>query len=318
MKGKHKIEVRSKRIVFTIELERNITILRGDSATGKTTLVEMLSAYENYGRKSGITIVCDKTCRVLSGALWEAQLKDIQDAIVFVDEGSTFVSSLDFARAIQKTDNYYVLVTREDLSTLPYSVNAILELKKTTSRFKRTYNKAYPIYDSLSASNVELGSVEKLLTEDANSGYQLFTKIGEKYGVVCISAAGKDNIKQKIFPMKSEKVLVIADGAAFGPQMNDIYRLMQEASAKFSLYLPESLEWLLLKADLLGQPDILEILQHPADFIESSEFFSWERFFTNLLEQRTKNIPYMRYDKAKLPEFYLQEENLEKIVAEMV
>ena len=317
MKGKHKIEVRSKRIVFTIELERNITILRGDSATGKTTLVEMLSAYENYGRKSGITIVCDKTCRVLSGALWEAQLKDIQDAIVFVDEGSTFVSSLDFARAIQKTDNYYVLVTREDLSTLPYSVNAILELKKTTSRFKWTYNKAYPIYDSLSASDVELGSVEKLLTEDANSGYQLFTKVGEKYGIVCIPAAGKDNIKQKIFPMKSEKVLVIADGAAFGPQMNDIYRLMQEDNAKFSLYLPESLEWLLLKADLLGQPDIIEILQHPADFIESSEFFSWERFFTNLLEQRTKDISYMRYDKAKLPEFYLQEENLEKIIAEM-
>ena len=317
MKGKHKIEVRSKRIVFTIELERNITILRGDSATGKTTLVEMLSAYENYGRKSGITIVCDKTCRVLSGALWEAQLKDIQDAIVFVDEGSTFVSSLDFARAIQKTDNYYVLVTREDLSTLPYSVNAILELKKTTSRFKRTYNKAYPIYDSLSASDVELGSVEKLLTEDANSGYQLFTKVGEKYGIVCIPAAGKNNIKQKIFPMKSEKVLIIADGAAFGPQMNDIYRLMQEKSAKFSLYLPESLEWLLLKADLIGQPEILEILEHPADFIESSEFFSWERFFTNLLERRTKNIPYMRYDKAKLPEFYLQEENLEKIIAGM-
>ena len=317
MKGKHKIEVRSKRIVFTIELERNITILRGDSATGKTTLVEMLSAYENYGRKSGVTIVCDKACRVLSGALWEAQLKDIQDTIVFVDEGSIFISSLDFARAIQKTDNYYVLVTREDLSTLPYSVNAILELKKTTSRFKRTYNKAYPIYDSLSASNVQLGNVEKLLTEDANSGYQLFAKIGERYSIACIAAAGKDNIKQKIFPMKSEKVLVIADGAAFGPQMNDIYRLMQEDNAKFSLYLPESLEWLLLKADLLGQPDVLEILEHPADFIESSEFFSWERFFTNLLEQRTKDVPYIRYDKAKLPEFYLQEENLEKIIAEM-
>ena len=304
-------------MVFTIELERNITILRGDSATGKTTLVEMLSAYENYGRKSGVTIICDKTCRVLSGALWEAQLKDIHDTIVFVDEGSTFVSSLDFARAIQKTDNYYVLVTREDLSTLPYSVNAILELKKTTSRFKRTYNKAYPIYDSLSASNIQLGDIEKLLTEDANSGYQLFTKVSEKYGIVCISAAGKDNIKQKIFPLKSEKILVIADGAAFGPQMNDLYRLMQEGSARFGLYLPESLEWLLLKADLLGQPDVLEILKHPADFIESSEFFSWERFFTNLLEQRTKNVPYMRYDKAKLSEFYLQEENLEKIIAEV-
>lgn len=249
MKGKHKIEVRSGRVVFTIELERNITILRGDSATGKTTLVEMLQAYETYGRQSGVTVSCDKPCRVLSGVNWELQLNATHDSIMFVDEGSTFVSSLDFARAIQHSDNYYVLVTREDLSTLPYSVNAILELKKTTSRFKRTYNKAYPIYDSLTASNVQLEGVEKLLTEDANSGYQLFTKIGEKYGIVCISAAGKDNIKQKIFPMKSEKVLVIADGAAFGPQMNDIYRLMQEDSTKFSLYLPESLEWLLLKAD---------------------------------------------------------------------
>jgi hypothetical protein len=317
MKGKHKIEVRSGRVVFTIELERNITILRGDSATGKTTLVEMLQAYETYGRQSGVTVSCDKPCRVLSGVNWELQLNATHDSIVFVDEGSTFVSSLDFARAIQHSDNYYVLVTREDLSTLPYSVNAILELKKTTSRFKRTYNKAYPVYDSLTASNVQLEGVEKLLTEDANSGYQLFTKVGEKYGIVCISAAGKDNIKQKILLLKSEKVLVIADGAAFGPQMNDIYRLMQEDSAKFSLYLPESLEWLLLKADLLGQPDVLEILKHPADFIESSEFFSWERFFTNLLEQRTKDVPYMRYDKAKLPEFYLQEENLEKIIAEM-
>ena len=59
MKGKHKIEVRSGRVVFTIELERNITILRGDSATGKTTLVEMLQAYETYGRQSGVTVSCE-------------------------------------------------------------------------------------------------------------------------------------------------------------------------------------------------------------------------------------------------------------------
>ena len=98
----------------------------------------------------------------------------------------------DFARAIQHSDNYYVLVTRENLSTLPYSVNAILELKKTTSRFKRTYNKAYPVYDSLTASNAQLEAVEKFLTEDANSGFQLFSKVGEKYGIVSISAADEE------------------------------------------------------------------------------------------------------------------------------
>ena len=317
MKGKHKIEVRSKRIVFTIELERNITILRGDSATGKTTLVEMLSAYENYGRKSGITIVCDKTCRVLSGALWEAQLKDIQDAIVFVDEGSTFVSSLDFARAIQKTDNYYVLVTREDLSTLPYSVNAILELKKTTSRFKRTYNKAYPIYDSLSASDVELGSVEKLLTEDANSGYQLFTKIGEKYGIACIPAAGKDNVKQKILPLKSEKVLVIADGAAFGAEMEKIYRFLKLHPSQVMLYLPESFEWLILKSGIVHNAKLADILERPEEYIDSAKYFSWEQFFTELLIQLTSERDYMRYGKQSLAPFYLQAENIRKVISAM-
>ena len=58
----------------------------------------------------------------------------------------------------------------------------------------------------------------------------------------------------------------------------------------------------------------------PAFFHLSTVFFfpfGWERLFTNLLEQRTKDVSYMRYDKAKLPEFYLQEENLEKIIAEM-
>lgn len=318
MKGKHKIEVRSGRVVFTIELERNITILRGDSATGKTTLVEMLRAYETYGRQSGVTVSCDKPCRVLSGVNWELQLGAIHDSIVFSDEGSSFISSLDFARAIQHSDNYYVLVTRENLSTLPYSVNAILELKKTTSRFKRTYNKAYPVYDSLTASNVQMETVEKFLTEDANSGFQLFRKVSEKYGIVCISAAGKDNIKRELLSLKTEKVLVVADGAAFGPQMNDVYRLMQESDAKFSLYLPESLEWLILKADLIGQPDVLEILEHPADYIESSEFFSWEQFFTKLLEQRTKDVPYLRYEKAKLPEFYLTNDSIRKIVETML
>ena len=178
MKGKHKIEVRSKRIVFTIELERNITILRGDSATGKTTLIKMLSDYETYGRKSGVTVVCDKTCRVLAGVYWETQLNTIRDSIVFVDEGSTFVSSLDFARAFKRTDNYYVLVTRENLSTLPYSVNAILELKKTTSKFKCTYNKAYPIYDSLSARNVNLENIEKLLSlEDPDNSIEIVVHV---------------------------------------------------------------------------------------------------------------------------------------------
>ena len=79
MEGKHKIEVRSGRVVFTIEQERNITILRGNSATGKTTLVEMLQAYETYGRQSSVTVSCDMTrqnCRnsICRKKIWRRSL----------------------------------------------------------------------------------------------------------------------------------------------------------------------------------------------------------------------------------------------------
>ena len=62
MRGKHTVTVRNRKVQFTLELERNITIIRGDSATGKTTLIGMLRDYEMLGDQSGVTIKCDKPC----------------------------------------------------------------------------------------------------------------------------------------------------------------------------------------------------------------------------------------------------------------
>lgn len=144
MKGKHSIVVRNRRVQFALELERNITVIRGDSATGKTTMLGMLRDYEELGAQSGVAVQCDKPCRTLTSRDWESQLSRMKDSIVFVDEGNAFVSSRAFAQAICGSSNYYVLITRENLYQLPYSVEAVLELQITTRRKKRTYNKAYP------------------------------------------------------------------------------------------------------------------------------------------------------------------------------
>ena len=47
MKGKHRIIVSTKRLKYDFELRRNLTVIRGDSATGKTTLVDMIRDYVN-------------------------------------------------------------------------------------------------------------------------------------------------------------------------------------------------------------------------------------------------------------------------------
>ena len=47
MRGKHRVIVSTKRLKYDFELRRNLTIIRGDSATGKTTLVDMIQEYVN-------------------------------------------------------------------------------------------------------------------------------------------------------------------------------------------------------------------------------------------------------------------------------
>lgn len=47
MKEKHKIIVSTKRLKYEFELQRNLTIIQGDSATGKTTLVDMIRDFVN-------------------------------------------------------------------------------------------------------------------------------------------------------------------------------------------------------------------------------------------------------------------------------
>ena len=149
MKGSYIVKIHNRRVTFTLELERNITVISGDSATGKTTLISSISSYEEYGEKSGVSIESHKPCRVLRGKNWYDDLSSISDSFVFIDEGNDFISTNEFAIAIRNTNNYYIFVTRENLHQLPYSINSILELKKSTSRFKHTYNKTYPRYDSV-------------------------------------------------------------------------------------------------------------------------------------------------------------------------
>lgn len=225
MVGAYWVIVQNKKIKFDFEIRRNITILRGDSATGKTTLVEMIQEYAELGPDSGIVLQCEKNCAVLSGRQWEKQLSALSQSIVFIDEGNAFPASKEFAAAIQKTDNYYVIVTRESLETLPYSVTEIYGIR-TSKHFgdlKQTYNEFFQIYGKSMGTNTLKPT--QVITEDSNSGYQFFQKVCTDNGINCKSASGKSNIFKLLLDETKQEVLVIADGAAFGSQMERIMGL---------------------------------------------------------------------------------------------
>lgn len=114
----------------------------------KSSIFFMVREHFEDGTASGVELVCDKECTVLEGRTWTGQLSLIRDSIVFIDEGNSFVMSDEFASAIQDTDNYYVIVTREGIPSLPYSVDEIYGIRNSGKygTLKRTYNEFYHIY----------------------------------------------------------------------------------------------------------------------------------------------------------------------------
>ena len=57
MKGKHKVIVSTKRLKYEFELRRNLTIIQGDSATGKTTLVDMIRDFVNNPSGTPVEVI---------------------------------------------------------------------------------------------------------------------------------------------------------------------------------------------------------------------------------------------------------------------
>lgn len=330
MKSVQHIEVSNRNAKYTFDLKRNITVVCGDSGSGKTTLYRMVRAFYEQGTASGVKWTCsgEKKCAVLSDPnFWQQNLEDIRNSIVFIDEGYNFVLSEDFAKAVKESGNYYVFFNREKLSQLPYSVDEIYQIK-TSGKKNHTFEKIFDsnkkhIYTKNGAA--KNFAYDTVVVEDSKSGYEFYCAYFDGTKVVCRTSGSKSKLNRWVKDYSDlnpeKKLLVIADGAAFGSEMNrfmEIYKSTKNAP-NITLCLPESFEWLILKSGLLRQEDINEILKNPSDYIESKEFFSWEQFFTHLLAERTKSIDYMRYseNKSALADFYKQKENAEKILAEI-
>lgn len=304
MRGLHHIIVQNGSLKYEFDIKRNITILKGDSATGKTTMIEMIQEYLVDGVDSGVNLSCDVPCRVLTGNLWKEQLGNTVNSIVFIDEGNRFVKSLEFAETIKKSSNYYVIVTRENLEMLPISVNEIYGIRSSGKygTLVPVYHEFYRIYDFGRGESYPLHP-DNLIIEDSNSGYEFFSSASKK--ISCISAKGKSNIFHIVCEKKFDQhTLVVADGAAFGSQMNRIERVVKENDF-LHLYLPESFEWLLLGAGVLKNSEIKEILSDTAEYVKSEKYFSWEQYFTDFLVRITEGS-YLKYNKKKLNPNYLQ------------
>lgn len=199
MKGNIKVIVSTKKLRYELNLRRNITVIQGDSATGKTTLVQIVSDYLSGRTGPGTEVICDKKCAVLSGDTESAviRLKALADAVVFVDEQERFLYSKVFAETVLDSNCYFVFIARDGLNMLPYSVNEIYYLKNSGY-----YQNTRQVYNSMHQVYPEMGMAERIepsvvLTEDSNAGYEMYETIYREEKVRCVSAGGIEMDKKR-------------------------------------------------------------------------------------------------------------------------
>lgn len=299
MKGTYRIRITSKRLQYDFELRRKYTVIKGDSATGKTTLYSLIRDAER--KHKGVVLssrvpVVSANCL---GGWWDIVLPTISNSIVVIDEDSDWVRSEAFAALAMKSDNYFIFINRDPLKQIPYSVKEIYEIK-TSGR----YHSLVPIYKHTPHEMAP----DYIITEDAESRYQFFKYVCDKHPEACVSADGKSNIYRMLLdaPYNDSNVLVVADGAAFGCDVERITRLKMFQDRKVKLFLPESFEHLLLRSALFcRRKDVSEILGNPSEYIDTS-FNSWEQYFTDLLVRLTSRTP-AHYTKGKLPNCFIED-----------
>lgn len=312
MVGKYDITVSSRKDCYKFMVQRKYTMLRGFSGTGKS----LLHFIVRNSRMLNASISCKVPVLALVGM---ETLNDKGKCIILIDEDTLeLYKSLDnFKTFIKNTENaqsYFVLITRYDIPAIPYSVSEIYKMKLESAGKRRSYifNKMYPWIET------KPFRPDCIITEDSKSGYQFF-KESTKYTV--ISANGKSNLYKTILIARSKgykSFFVVADGAAFGPEITKIVNLHQDyEDITIRLYAPESFEYILLSSDVFKKFNIKSILEHTEEYAESSLYMSWERYFFKIIVELSKkfNSDDAVYSKSKLSNFYLTDTNKKYIMS---
>lgn len=286
MKGSYRFRVKSKKIIFEFSIRRNITVIRGKSASGKTTLLHMMYEYLRIGRESGYSVSADSSYYVYlrkeAGRSWQDALYPLKNTIIFIEENNPFVFSKEFAEFVRKSGNYVVLVNRSTFKMLPYSIHEIYEIVTDAKHadVRESYHELKELYSNYPVA--ENNRADIVVTGDSNSGYQFFSSLFWKKHVV--SAAGNSSVPDVIQDLQGGDVLVIADGAAFGAVIeNCLEYISARTGQRISIWMPESFEYLILKSGLIKSEELHKILESIPDYVDSGEYESWERYFTQFV-----------------------------------
>lgn len=290
------LELRVSSSVYNavVPIERRITYIRGDSGTGKTSLVNTLIEYSNDVQ--GIDVVFPLKINVMQSVPEYNVLKAYRDCMLVFDDTISTERDMSVFNKLCYTNNLYLVVinrvdpieikrdkpNKDDKSNkLKFSVSSILVC------IKDGINHYFKPFCNSGTFNEDWYSerVSYILTEDS---YGLMN-MSEILGVPCITSKGNRNIVKCLKDMigsGKDNILVCADWSSYGGYFSDFYEMFKDSDKNIFLdFNYECFEYMLLMSNMLSN-------EFKFDIEKANSYESWENYFEHELEKLTKHTHY--------------------------
>ncbi len=157
--------VSSKRLKYDITFYGKYSIICGDSGTGKTNLCKLVRGVRLGDKLTKI----DSDLPLYAPDLGEDgdKLLTMKEHIVIIDESNILLKRPDIASLLQNSNNYFLIISRDNYDFLPVCVESIYEMKTESIR-----HWIEPLYSV--SSDRKFDNIKYIVTEDSVSGDKFF------------------------------------------------------------------------------------------------------------------------------------------------
>lgn len=283
------IEINYGKFKYKLLFDGRVNLIRGDSATGKTTLYKILSNY--YFGSDSVKLKSNKNIQLFNiSHLNGVDIDKSQNNLYILDEGK-LEGTKEFANVVNSTNSVFIIITRKSLPNIAYDKEDIYELKYNSIDNSYINSK---IYGKINNKYVNKNNLDKILVEDSGSGKDFFST----FNLPVESSKGISNLSKII---KNNSIIVF-DSLGSGPYINDITLKSKDFNNYFIH--PKSFEYMLLESKIFPQKDI--------DFIENNKknemIINKEKYYYTILREVSKlyNNQNIIYVKSKLPKWYTE------------
>lgn len=276
------------KLTYIMELEHRVTIIQGDSATGKSTLVRYIEMKDSIkvNIESSKNLLATNINNLLNTIEITGDYKLNSDYIYVLDEYDG-VDNPEMAKILNNSSAMFIIITRDSgLPNINYGIDQIYKFKNSGK-----YNYLVKMYNNLNDRELNLEELSDIVTEYSGSGLD-FYKVFNNFNVY--SSYGNSNITKNL---KNNQIIVI-DSLGYGPYIKTTIDTISSRNI-FIIY-PKSFEYLLL------------ISLFPNTVKYNAEIFNYEKYYYKIAIN-VFNEYGLNYSKSKLSGWVLEEAQVTKI-----